>query len=241
LISGQKQGEQVASTAGQKPETRFHTFIFFLALTAGLVLIGMACRTVSPVVLPPGEILSFRGQGSFYFQSPGEKGRVRLNFFFELPSRARLEILNPLGGLESIVWLNDRQATLYLTADRLFWQGETGFLLGQFLGGELAVEDLSFLLTGQVARLQGTWQINVEAGGQTVNGQKKDLSFKFKEYFAGSQIPKTILFEAENYSVRLRLQTIKFNQTFKAELFKPSFPAGAREVSWEELSQLWKK
>ncbi|MBP7794331.1 MAG: hypothetical protein KA087_01535 [Candidatus Saccharicenans sp.] len=231
----------MASTAGQKPETRLHSFIFFLVLTVGVVLIGIACRTVSPVVLPPGEILSFRGQGSFYFQSPGAKGRVRLNFFFELPSRARLEILNPLGGLESILWLDGRQATLYLTADRLFWQGETGFLLSQFLGGELAVEDLSYLLTGQVARLQGTWQINSEGSGQTVSGRKEDLSFKFKEYFAGSQIPKTILFEAESYSARLGLQAIKFNLTYKAELFQPSFPAGAREVSWEELSRLWKK
>jgi len=231
----------VASTAGQKRKTRLHSFIFFLVLTAGVFLIGIACRTVTPVVLPPGEILSFRGQGSFYFQSPGAKGRVRLNFFFELPSRARLEILNPLGGLESILWLDGRQATLYLTADRLFWRGETGFLLSQFLGEELAVEDLSYLLTGQIARLPRTWQINSEAGGQTVYGRKENLSFELKEYFTGSEIPRTILFEAENYSARLRLQTIKFNQAYKAALFQPSFPAGAREVSWEELSRLWKK
>jgi len=70
----------VAASASHKRETRVSSFILALALITGLGLISIACRTVSPVVLPPGEILSFRGQGSFYFQSPGEKGRVRLNF-----------------------------------------------------------------------------------------------------------------------------------------------------------------
>ena len=231
----------MASNAGHKRETRVSSFILSLALITGLVLISIACRTVSPVVLPPGEVLNLRGQGSFYFKSPGGQGRVRMSFFFELPFRARLEILNPLGGLEAILWLDGRQSTLYLTADRLVWQGDTGFLLDQFLGGELAVEDLACLLTGQVSRLQGSWEIKDEASGQAVKGRKEDLSFELKEYFAGSQVPKTILFEAENYSARLRLQAIKFNQTYKTELFSPSFPAGARKVSWEELSQSWKR
>jgi len=240
-MSRQKQGGQVAPHADQKPLKVFLFFLSCLLLMSGVILLNTSCVTSSPVVLPAGEILSSRGRPLFYFKSPEQQGRVRLNFFFELPAMARLEILNPLGGLESILWLIGEKATLYLTADRLVWQGEAGFILSQFLGGDIAVEDLACLLTGRVTCLHGTWQIAGEASGQTVSGRKENFSFAFKEYFSGSQVPRTIIFQTESYSARLRLQKMKFNQSYKAELFRPSFPAGAIEVSWEELSKLWKK
>jgi len=242
LINRQKRGERAGLARSRQPGTTAWLTSFFLFLTEAAIIFNTACVTSSPLVVPPVEIFNFRGQASFYFKSPEQQGRFRLSFFFEPPAaRARLEVLNPLGGLESILWLSGGEAMLYLTSDRLVWQGAASFLLSEFLGGDISVEDLSRLLTGQVARLAGSWQISSETSGRTISGRKEDLSFELKDYFSGNQVPRTIIFRTENYLARLRLSKIKFNQNFKAELFRPSIPAGAREVSWQELSALWKK
>ncbi len=242
MINRQKREEGAVSAASQQPGPKAWLFLLVWLLTEAVIIFNTACVTSSPLVVPPGEILNFRGQASFYFKSPEQQGRCRLNFFFETPlARARLEVLNPLGGLESILWLSREGATLYLTSERLVWQGATSLLLSEFLGGDISVEDLSRLLTGQVARLAGSWQITSETSGRAISGRKEDLSFELKDYFSGNQVPRTIIFQTESYLARLRLSKIKFNQDSKAELFRPSFPAGAKEVSWQELSALWKK
>ncbi|MFA4925954.1 MAG: lipoprotein insertase outer membrane protein LolB [Candidatus Aminicenantales bacterium] len=242
MINRQKRVEGAVLAARQQPGTGAWLSLFVWLLTEAVIIFTTACVTSSPLVVPPGEILNFRGQASFYFKSPEQQGRCRLNFFFETPvARARLEVLNPLGGLESILWLSGESATLYLTSERLVWQGTTSFLLSEFLGGQISVEDLSRLLTGQVARLGGSWEITGETSGRAISGRKADLSFELKDYFSGNQVPRTIIFQTESYLARLRLSKIKFNQDSKTELFRPSFPAGAREVSWQELSTLWKK
>ncbi|MDD8020280.1 MAG: lipoprotein insertase outer membrane protein LolB [Acidobacteriota bacterium] len=242
MISRQRPRVLVALIARQKPKKGVSLCsLFSLLLTAAIIMGSISCLTSSPIVVPPGEISDFRGQASFYFSSPWQQGRVKLNFFFELPARARLEVLNPFGGLESILWLTGQKATLYLSAKRVYWQGPTSFPLREFLGGEISVEDLSRLILGQADELDNSWEITSGASGEVIKGRKEDLSFELKDYSPGSQVPRTIVFQKQNYSARIRLTKMKFNQISKAELFIPSFPAGAREVSWEEISNLWKK
>lgn len=216
----------------------FRSFFVLLA-----ILLLVSCFPTSPRLHPPEKIENFRGEASFYVKSPEREGRLRLGFYFELPEKIRLEIFNLLGGLESILFLDGSNAILYLPREKVFWQGESQKLMSDFIGGNIAAAELASLFSGRwtIFSPENSWQIWKNEAGQITAGMKAGLKFEIKELFPQTSIPRIVYFKAENFEVRIKLLKLRFNQRWEENIFSPSFPVGTQQLSWEEISGLWKK
>ena len=226
---------------GKRAGKEFFCFVFHLLFF--LIFLSVSCNNPSPRINPPAEINNFGGEASFYVRSPEKEGRLRLSFYFEIPEKARLEIFNPFGGLESLLWLNGTQATLCIPKEKVYWQGNTLWITSDFLGGEISTSELIGVFSARWSALspENGWEIFRNQNGQVSGGKRAALRFKIKETFIETEIPKTLYFETEQFQVRIRLLKMRFNRPWKEELFVPFFPAGVRKLSWEEISQRWKR
>lgn len=198
----------------------------------------------SPVrLVPPDRIDRLDGQASFYLRGPGGAVRLRLNFYYRLEDRARLELYDPLGRLQTIVWLNGDLATLYIPADRVFWEGDSRLITTEVFGRELSGQELAKILAGCWSGLESddSWQLQVDETGAVVAGNREGLKFEIKEKFAPGRVPKTILFTSWDYTVRIKLLQLNFNRPRPENVFQPFIPAGTRKLEWEEISGRWKK
>ncbi|MBC7362267.1 MAG: hypothetical protein H5U06_08315 [Candidatus Aminicenantes bacterium] len=213
---------------------------FFILLN---IFLTVSCLPRSPRIILPAEINNLGGEATFYVRSPEREGRSRLGFYFELPDRVRLEIFNPFGGLESLLWLNGRQAILYIPKEKVFWRGESRWITADFLGGEMEASELVGVFSARwsVFTPDDGWEVFRDEEGRVLGGKKGGLKFEIKETFPGTEMPKTVYFEAENFKVRVRLLKLRFNQRWKENFFTPSFPAGTKQLSWGEISELWKR
>lgn len=213
---------------------------FFLLLC--LMLIS-ACSLAPRPAIPAGELKSLKAEGSFFYRGEAGQGRSRLLFYLQAPDRIRLEIFNPLGGLEYILWFNDTQASLYLPGRRVFWEGACETLTAEFLGGVVSTRELVFLFSGRIKELASNpdWHLLSREQEGFYAGKKGDWKFEVKEFFQGRKIPRTVYFEKPGQIVRLRILKIKFNQMFRADIFNPSYAPAALKLSWEEITGLWKK
>lgn len=220
---------------------------FSTATACLLIIIGMmtatGCQTRLVSLVPPSEIHSLEGEGSFYLSGPDGTFRFRLGFYSRLPDEARLELFDPFGRLRTVVWLRGDLATLYLPAERVYWQGEGRVLMAEVFGYELKTIELFRILAGLWARLaeEAGWQLRLDSRGQVLEGEKDGLSFVLKESFAPGLIPRTVYFFSGNYRVRLRVLSLHFNRNQNAQLFNPTLPAGVKRLEWEEVSGRWKK
>lgn len=225
----------------RRPGKRLSEFV--LKFFFFLLFLNSSCYNPSPRINPPAEINNFGGQASFYARGVAREGRLRLGFYFQLPEKARLEVFNPLGGLESILWLNGPEAVLYIPKEKAYWRGDTLQITADFLGGGLTSSELSALFSAHWAVLDSDkgWEIFRNKGGRVTRGMKGKLEFEIKEIFPDTEIPKTVYFRTGELVVRVRLLKMRFNQLLKETLFVPSFQTGTRAVSWEQISELWKR
>lgn len=211
------------------------------------VLLGLlataGCRITPVRLVPPSAINYLDGQASFYMRGPEGAARFRLSFYFQPPGSARLEIYDPLGRLQTIIWLNEEAAALFLPAQKLFWQGDGRIITSELFGRELQVRELIRILSGQWRDLaaEDGWHLERPAPGSALSGWRDDLKFEIKESFPPGLVPKTVNFSARDYSTRMRVQRLHFNRYQKDSLFVPQMPPGARKVEWEEIVNLWKK
>lgn len=222
---------------GKKPDL----LILFLCL---VVLISLdSCRPSPPNTISPAEINNLEGQASFFIRSPERQGRLRLGFLFSLPDKVRLELSNPFGGLESLIWLNGPEATLYLAREKVFWRGDSLVITTDVFGQQLKPEELIRIFAARWSELEleNGWSLSRDEKGQIIAGEKGAFKFAIKEYFAFSVFPRTVYFDYQGYSVRVRLKKLGFNRSGQENLFNPKLPTGSREKSWEEISGLWKK
>jgi len=241
LIGFPGKGVRVVLERKRGAGKRFRAFVFKFFVF--LLFLNLSCFGPAPRINPPAEINNFGGQASFYARGHGREGRVRLSFYFQLPEKARLEVFNPLGGLESVLWLNGPEAVLYIPKEKAYWRGETIHITADFLGGSLACSELSAIFSARWAVLDSDhgWEIFRDQSGVVTGGMRQELEFAIKETFADTEIPKIVYFESGELKVRVRLLKMRFNQLLKEALFVPSFQAGAKEVSWEQISELWKR
>lgn len=215
---------------------------FFLMAGFFQLVFLASCLRLSPGLLPPEEIHFLDGQASFNLKTPEHSGRLRLAFYFWLPEKGRLEVFNPLGKLESLVWFNGPRAVLYFPGEKIFWEGPVETILSDFFGEKLEVEELALLLAARWSRLKRDygWGISQE-GNNLPSGFREGLSFKVMERLSGSPLPKVINFESQEFVVRVKLLKLRFNCPQKDSFFSPSVPSSAQKLSWEDISSLWKR
>ncbi|MGB9835334.1 MAG: LolA family protein [Candidatus Saccharicenans sp.] len=209
-----------------------------------LSLVFLAGCFVSPVrIIPAREVESIQAESSFFYHGEAGQGRSRLLMYLQTPDRLRLEIFNPFGGLEYILWLNGEQASLYLPGKKVFWEGSSLKLTTEFLGGPITTNELAWLFSGRIEQLSQSpgWKSAGQRPSNFYVGEKDGWKLSIKEFFKGGEIPRTIYFEKPGQVVRLRLLKIKFNPRFSTEVFLPSYAQSAEKLSWEEISELWKK
>uniref|UniRef100_UPI00404BA344 hypothetical protein n=1 Tax=Candidatus Saccharicenans sp. TaxID=2819258 RepID=UPI00404BA344 len=233
--------EECGNTRGSRPKSNSRCFIPLIL--AVLVLILAGCRPAPVRLVPPDRIDYLDGQASFYLKGPDGAVRFRLSFYYRLEDRTRLELFDPLGRLQAIVWLNGEQATLYLPADRMFWEGESQLITTEVFGRELTGQELAKILTGLWSELEADdgWKLQVDDKGSVISGERDDLSFEIKEKFAPGRVPKTVYFTSRDYSVRMKLLKLNFNRPRTETIFQPYIPVGTRRTEWEEISERWKK
>jgi hypothetical protein len=216
--------------------------VLFL-LTILWTLGGQGCIRAPVKLIPPDEIQNLNGQASFYVRSPEKEGRLRLGFYLNLPDKVKLELFNPLGGIESILWLSGPEAILYLPGEKVFWQGQSQVITSDFFGTELKASELIRILGARWPELktEDGWMLLADEEGSVMAGERRDLRFEIKERFAPGQIPRTIYFEAGGYEVRMRILKMKFNRLRAESVFAVNLPPIARELQWEEISVRWNK
>lgn len=226
---------------GSKRERRPEPDWWGLLLILTLSLAG--CQPSPARLVPPERIDYLDGQASFYLRSPEGVVRFRLNFYYQLEDRARLELYDPLGRLQAIIWLNGDLATLYIPADRVFWEGDSQLITTEVFGRKLSSQELAKILAGRWSWLESynSWELQVDEKGSVVSGRREGLSFEIKDTFAPGQVPKTVHFISRDYNVRIRLVKLNFNRPRPENVFQPSLPAGTRKLEWEEISDRWKK
>lgn len=219
---------------------------FYLAggvLISFLVLAATSCRTGPVRLLPPAEIQNLEGQASFYLSGPDGGFRFRLGFFGRLPGEARLELFDPIGRLRTVVWLGPESTTLYLPSEKVYWQGESRVLTSEVFGRELKAGELLKILSGlwtQLAKDDG-WLLQLDHLGHVLGGERDGLLFTLKEKFPPGLLPKTVLFSAGDYTVRMKVLRVSFNRKQDPSLFNPLLPPGVKQLGWEEMAGRWKK
>ncbi|PMP96901.1 MAG: hypothetical protein C0168_01010 [Candidatus Aminicenantes bacterium] len=214
--------------------------ILFLGLD---FILDFSCFPPPAVVKLPAKLQNIQGQASCYLQSRGREGRIQLAFYLEPPDKVRLEILNPFGGLESILWLKGNDAFLYVPGQRVGWSGTAGVIMADFLGGEISADELIGIFLGlkQPVTSGDGWEINYDDEGKIIGGFKNGFSFEIKKIFSGNGLPKDIYFRGGKATAIVRVLRIKFNQVWKTNFLNPFFPQGTKTLSWEEISGLWKR
>ena len=214
-----------------------------LLIFAVYILSLAGCRPSPVRLVPPAKVDYLDGQASFSLRGPDGAVRFRLSFCYRLENQVRLELFDPLGRLQTIVWLKGELATLYLPADRVFWAGESRLITAEVFGQALPARELARILAGLWSELEvdDGWELQVDETGSVVSGKRADLSFDIKETFAPGRVPKTVLFTSRDYMVRMKLLKLHFNRPWPESFFQPSIPAGTRKLEWEEISGRWKK
>lgn len=215
--------------------------LFAVALILGLA--GAGCRPGPARLLPPAEIQDLKGEASFYLSGPDGAFRFRLGFCCRLSGGVRLELFDPLGRLRTVVWLGGQRATLYLSSEKVFWQGDSRVLTSEVFGREINDEELTGILAGHWTRLadQMGWKLQLDSQGRVLGGERNGLRFILKEKFSPGLVPRTVHFIYGDYTVRMKVLRMNFNRCRDDSLFSPALPPVARELDWEEMAGRWKK
>ncbi len=244
-MNQRKPGNQLISDKRRRKESYLLGFdynIFALFLIFAVLSLATSCYLAPLRTVPLSEVRSIKAESSFFYRGETGQGRSRLVYYLQLPDRIRLEIFNPFGGLEYILWLNGQWATLFLPGQRVFWEGDSCRPLAEFIGGEIEARELAGLLSGRVVELgkEPGWKLNQPDKENFYRGEKAGWKFEIKEFFKGGEIPRTIYFEKPGQLVRLRVLKIRINQDFKQDIFVP-LTGSAKKLTWEEISALWKR
>jgi len=204
--------------------------------------IAAACRPAPPVIVPPDSVERLEADASFQLSAPEGNFRFRARLYGAFPDKLRLELFDPLGRLQSIVWIDSGTAMVYVPREKIFWSGDSRVITSEVFGQELTSRELSLVLSGRWAELEvaGGWALEFDRSGLVLTGQRDGLRFEVKERYAPGPVPRIIFFVSGEYRVKIRLQAVLFNRNFNFSLLEPSIPVGTRRVEWAEIAGRWK-
>lgn len=152
-----------------------------------------------------------------------------------------------LGRTTFLIYIKEEDAYFVLPSKKVFWRGEKQEVIRKFLGFRVDPQEIVYLLSGEwessleedsnVGRRED-WMLERDSQNRVVSGDRADLHFEVKEFFAGSESPHIILFESLRNTGRLSVLSINFNQRVKEETFALSFLKDFTSKTWEEIAEM---
>jgi hypothetical protein len=86
--------------------------------------------------------------------------------------------------------------------------------------------------------MQMEWNLEKDDKGRVVTGNREELRFEVKEFFAQSSMPRLVFFNHSLDQGRLKIFTINFNQPIKGDVFSLSFLDDFVSKTWEEIERM---
>jgi hypothetical protein len=128
--------------------------------SAALLLLLSACSRGGPLSSPEwGDEASARFTATFHASASGPEGRIRLRGLLAVSGgdRIRIEIPGPAGGSGFFLVAGPSEVTALLATERLHYSGSAEEpILRELLGLDLEARQISRLLAGESARLDGS-------------------------------------------------------------------------------------
>jgi hypothetical protein len=142
--------------------------------------------------------------------------------------------------------VDEEKAVFVLPSKRVYWQGEEEEIIDKFLGFRLSLDEVISILSGEwnegrgaeEEKNLGSWSFEKDEEGRIVFGQRGELRFGIKEFFARTPFARLIGFEHPLNRGRLKILNLSFNQPLKQESFSFSFLEGYKRKSWEEIEKI---
>ena len=207
-------------------------------MTAGLLsLAAAAClRNGARVGVVPPAVDSLEGHASWRLEREGASARSRLSFLFVLPDRGLIEIGGPLNRTVSRLLVDGETAYLVIPGKRAYWPGSRAEVMTRLIGFEIAPAELAALLTGRDRGLEG-WTLESDERGRAVRGRRDDLAYSVDEFFEGSRVPRTVVFDGATDRGRLKIIRLRFNPPLREDALRPDFldDGRYRAVGWPEI------
>jgi hypothetical protein len=204
------------------------------------------CHPSRIFLSPPSQIESIEGYASIRMM--GDRGSVRskFSFLFHLPHQAKVTVSDFLGkGICEII-VEEERAVFVIPSKRVYWQGDEGEIIDKFLGFRMNLEEMISLLRGEwkgerggdEKKNLGGWSFKKDEAGRIIAGQRGELHFEVKEFFAQTAFARLVGFEHPLNRGSLKILGLSFNQPLKKESFSLSFLERYERKSWEEIEKI---
>jgi len=203
------------------------------------------CHPSRIFLSPPSQIESIEGYASI--RMIGDQGSVRskFSFLFHLPHQAKITVSDFLGKGICEVIVEEERAVFVLPSKRVYWQGDEEEIIDKFLGFRMSLEEMISLLRGEWKEERGAdeknldgWSFEKDEAGRIIAGQRGELRFEVKEFFAQTAFARIVGFEHPLNRGSLKILELSFNQPIKKESFSLSFLERYERKSWEEIEKI---
>ncbi len=224
----------------------FRKAVYLFFVSFGLFLLGH-CRPSSPLLIyPPSKIERIEGYGSLRVSGERGAGRSKISFLFELPHQARMAVLDVMGRTLYQIFINEEKAVIALPRQKAYWQGEEEEVVENSLGFRLSLEELIGLLSGSWEEggtkggedILEQWNFEKDREGRAVSGQRGELRFEVKEFFAETRFARLVAFEHPSSRGSLKVLGLTFNQPLGKDSFSLSFLEGYERKDWAEIEKM---
>ncbi|MBN1273694.1 MAG: hypothetical protein JXB26_15610 [Candidatus Aminicenantes bacterium] len=215
-----------------------------VVLIASWLLIQTACVPSRILLSPlPQSIESLEGYASIRISGNGVKNRAKFSFVFRFPREGKIQVKNVIGKTLFQILIKNQGSYFILPSKRVYWQGDQEDLIEKFLGFSLSMAEMAGLMTGnssvwQRGGISAGWEIEKDASGKILSGERKNFRFQVKEYINGTSAVKELEFEHDRGEGCLKILQIRFNGTVRNEIFSEKFLVSFNRKTWPEIERL---
>jgi outer membrane biogenesis lipoprotein LolB len=222
---------------------------FLLILIAFLALFFLVyCRPSPVIILPlPSKIERIEGYASLRITGDQGSARSKFSFLFQLPHQGRIEVSDILGRTLYQIIVAEDEAAFIVPAKRVYWQGGEEEIISYFLGFRLSLEEMINLLSGrweggempdEGQESKENWSFTRDERGRITAGQRGELRFEVKEFFADTAFGRLLFFQYPLSRGRLRILRIGLNRPLKKGTFSLSILGKYQRKSWAEIEKI---
>jgi outer membrane biogenesis lipoprotein LolB len=222
---------------------------FLLILIAFLALFFLVyCRPSPVIILPlPSKIERIEGYASLRITGDQGSARSKFSFLFQLPHQGRIEVSDILGRTLYQIIVAEDEAAFIVPAKRVYWQGEEEEVIRYFLGFRLSLEEMINLLSGrweggemenEGQESKENWSFTRDERGRITAGQRGELRFEVKEFFADTPFGRLLFFQHPLSRGSLRILRISLNRPLKKGTFSLSILGKYQRKSWAEIEKI---
>ncbi len=218
----------------------------FLAAWLSLVFLAVclfqSCGLAPAFLVPPPQIDSLEGHASIKISGEQGSGRAKFSFLFNLPHQGKISVSDPLSRTLYQIIVDENDAVLIVPSKRVYWQGEEDEVIKNVMGFRLSLYEMIGLITGRWQERgreeEDRWSFKRNEEGRILSGQKGELQFEVKEFFAGTSFARRVMFEHPQNKGSLKILSIHFNQPVNKGSFSLSFLQKYERKTWDEIEKI---